>query len=116
MKKIFVFSAAAALLISAASQAYAGEGNSKIPYETLQKIHGRIKIVEKNPDYKVGVFKEGFPDLRVKVVKKNPQNPGEWQFAETKPDYKIQYVKDNPDFYIMFVDSMPGPVKTKNNK
>ncbi len=73
----------------------------------VTKIYGKIKIVDRFPDYKVKVVSH-FADLHVKLVSSFPDEPGKWKIVENFPDFKIQYVDNFPDFTIKFVEHFPG--------
>ncbi|MBQ7503550.1 hypothetical protein IJT93_12715 [bacterium] len=105
-----MFAAAlSAFILLLANPAAEADNNCKIPREKLGKISGRVQIVQENADYRVRVIKEGFPDMRVKLVNSAKKSrEGEWQIVNYKPDFTIQYDHDNPDFTVMFVDEKPG--------
>jgi hypothetical protein len=90
----------AALALVAGRQAQADKPD-------LSRMHGKFKVVDSFPDYKVKVV-DSFADLHVKVVDSFPDDPGEWQMVESFPDYKIQFVESFPDFTIKYVSSFPG--------
>lgn len=71
-------------------------------------VYGRIQVVSVAPDYRVQVVPAG-EDLRVKVVNAFPNSPGEWQFVNAAPDFRIQFVNAAPDFRIRYVSVAPGP-------
>lgn len=73
----------------------------------LQKIFGRIQVVDSFPDYKVKVV-TSFPDLKVKKVSSFADGAGLWMFVDSFPDFKIQFVDSFPDFTIQYVDAFPG--------
>ncbi len=77
------------------------------PKLDLNKIYGKIKIVEHFPDYKVKLV-EHFPDLKVKIVEHFPIDVGKWKIVEHFPDYKIKFVEHFPDFTIKYVEHFPG--------
>lgn len=105
--KLAVCAAVSALLLSGGAADRAdGSGISK---EKLGIIGGRVQIVQENADYRVRVIKEGFPDLRVKLVDKaEGAKAGVWQIVDSGPDFTIQYEAENPDFTIIFVEDRPG--------
>lgn len=105
--KLAVGAAVSALLLFGGAAAQA-DGCS-IPKEKLGKIGGRVQIVQENADYRVRVIKEGFPDLRVKLVDKaEGAKAGVWQIVDSDPDFTIRYDSGNPDFTIIFVEDRPG--------
>jgi hypothetical protein len=73
----------------------------------LSRMHGKFKVVDSFPDFKVKVV-DSFADLHVKIVDSFPDDPGEWQMVDSFPDYKIQFVDSFPDFTIKYVESFPG--------
>lgn len=75
--------------------------------ERLAAIHGRIRVVEHFPDYKVRIV-EHFPDLRVQWVEHYADGPGLWMKVEHHPDFTIQFVEHFADFDIQLVDHFPG--------
>lgn len=73
----------------------------------LSRMHGKFKVVDSFPDFKVKVV-DSFADLHVQIVESFPDNPGQWQMVDSFPDYEIQFVDSFPDFTIKYVTSFPG--------
>lgn len=72
-----------------------------------KRLAGRVKVVDAFADFDVKVVK-AFPDLNVKVVDCFADDPGEWQFVESHPDFTVRFVDGFPDFTIRYVDSFPS--------
>lgn len=73
----------------------------------IDKIFGRIQLVETFADYRVEVV-DAFPDLRVKKVDASTEEAGLWHIVDAFPDFRIQIVSVFGDFRIQWVDSFPG--------
>ena len=73
------------------------------------KLCGRVRVVERDADFKVTLVNNG-PDLRVEKVDRYPNKIGEWQFVDNNPDFTIQYVDGFSyfDLSIEFVNNYPG--------
>ncbi len=75
--------------------------------DTLATIHGRIKVVEHHPDYRICVVHH-HPDLRVRWVEHHADAPGLWLRVDHHPDFSIQIVEHHADFTVQWVDHHPG--------
>ena len=73
----------------------------------IDKIFGRIQLVETFADYRVEVV-DAFADLRVKKVDASADGSGLWHLVDAFPDFRIQIVSVFGDFRIQWVDSFPG--------
>ena len=106
MKKVlFLLVSLAFTLMSMRSSGHACI--SKDGYFRGKKLAGKVKVVRAFADFKVKVV-TSFPDLKVEKVEHFADDPGEWEFVESFPDFTITYVESFPDFTIEFVKSFPG--------
>ncbi len=100
MKKAVLF-----FVLVFASAAFAG---SSTRTGAAAVCHGRIKVVNHAPDYRVKVVGVG-EDLRVRVVNRlGPYSCGEWIWVKHNEDFKVRFVDVGEDFSIRFVDINPG--------
>lgn len=67
-----------------------------VPTQTIY-LWGDVKVVQsaKDADLLVYVSKDGFCDLRVKLVTHKPSCCGEWRIVDSKAEFTIMYV-DSP--------------------
>lgn len=100
--------ASGVLIVLITGSSVPGEYRNSQPIE-LDKIYGRIQIVDHFPDYKVKKV-DHFPDIRVQFVDHFPDSPGKWKLVEHFPDFKIKWVDHFEDFKIKEVDHFPGVV------
>jgi ABC-type antimicrobial peptide transport system permease subunit len=74
------------------------------------KLCGKVRVVDRNPDFRVIVV-DSYHDLKVQKVDDYPKFIGQWQFVGDYSDFTIQFFEShdfNYDFKIQFVDSYPG--------
>lgn len=76
-----------------------------------KKLIGKVRVVERNADFKVQIVDHYNPcDLKVQVLPsyQHPNQVGQWQMVESGENFTIQFVNSGADFTIRFVTSNPG--------
>jgi hypothetical protein len=72
-------------------------------------LHGGVRVVtdpKEYVDFEVKVVKENEPaDLRVKIVKGNTSECGEWRWVNSNESFSIRFVDKWPSFTIRYVKS-----------
>lgn len=84
-----------------------GDCITKDGYFRGKRLCGKVKVVKGLADFKVRVV-GSLADLNVKVVTGLADDPGEWEFVESLPDFTVEFVESLPDFTIEYVESFPG--------
>ncbi len=67
-----------------------------------KKLHGRVRVVDFNPDFKVKIV-DANEDLKVRVRDGVTSACGEWIFTDGVADFTVQFVDALPDFTIRIV-------------
>jgi hypothetical protein len=67
-----------------------------------KKLHGRVRVVDFNPDFKVRIV-DANEDLKVRVRDGVASLCGDWVFTNGVADFTVQFVDFNPDFTIRIV-------------
>ena len=71
----------------------------------VSKIHGKIRIVKRFPDFKIQIV-ETDADLEVELVETCCCSPGKWKLVSGHGDYLLKVVKANPDFTVSCKDKI----------